>query len=317
MTSSDPIVLKIHTYILKHDPDLVGSLSFPSTMELIRIGKSGSILRLCPLCPRWDALRSEIEFIVAQETHLRKFQNGSDERSAHSTYEFILDGDTCAYRVNHTNGDCETVYWSSGKRVDTIAQCDLTDEQVKGTRVTEFLELCSILSEKWTFVYRKLVDAHRIDNVHALFWEESGKDGNYTTCILRSFAPFTNKIMLSGPGLEDVSGSTYEGANDTITEAYNNTYPNIRCHIESPTGWDSTITRPGKREERILLAEGYVSPENKDATDISLALLITIGTFLVLFSGVCWYKKRDIIDAIMEIHDWWWDKKRRRYVRVS
>lgn len=316
--SSDPIVLKIHTYLMKHDPDLVGAISFPSTMELIRIGRSGSILRSCSWCPRWDELRSEIDFIVAQETHLRDFQNGSDERSAHSTYEFVLGGDACSYRVNHTNDECETIYHSSGKRVDTIAQCNLTNEQVKGIRVREFLELCSVLSEKWAFVYRRLVNAHRIDNVYALFWEESGKDGNYTTCILRSSAPFINKITLSGPGLEDVSGVTDEGANDTVTEAYNNTYPNTRCHIESPTGWDTFIVRPGKREERISLVQGSIDPgnEDKDAADIHVALLSIIGIFLISFSGVCWLKRRDIIDSITEIYEWW-GKKRHHYIRVS
>lgn len=318
LTSSDPIVLKIHTYLMKHDPDLVGSISFPPTMELIRIGGSGSILRSCSWCPRWDELRSEIDFIVAQGAHLRDFQNGSDERSAHSTYEFILGGDTCSYRVNHTNDECETIYHSSGKKVDTIARCNLTNEQVKGIRVREFLELCSVLSEKWTFVYRRLVDAHRIDNVHAFFWEESSKDGNYTTCILRSPAPFINKITLSGPGLEDVSGVTDEGANDTVTEAYNNTYPNIGCHIESPTGWDTFIVRPGKREKKILLVQGSIDPENdnKDAADIRVALLAIIGIFSISFSGVCWFKRRDIIDSIVEIYEWW-GKKRHHYTRVS
>ncbi|AAF99255.1 pr155 [rat cytomegalovirus strain Maastricht] len=318
-TSTDSVVLRIHTYIMKNDFTLIGSISFPSTMELIRIGESGSILRLCSWCPQRDELRSEIDFIVAQEVHLRAFQNGADDRSAHSTYEFILGGDTCSYQVNHTNDECETIYRSSGERIDTRSQCNLTNEQVRGVRVRDFLEVCSVLSEKWIFVYRKLVDAHRINKVYALFWKEFGKDGNYTTCILRSSAPFINRITMSGPGLEDVSGATDEGANDTVTEAYNHTYPNMRCHIESPTGWSAIIVRPSNRKEKISLIQGVIDLENDevDAADIRVPLLSLIGFFLVVFSIICWFKRRDIVDAVVEIYCWWRGNKRGRYIRVS
>lgn len=263
-------------------------------------------------------MHSEIEFIMAQRTHLQSFQNGAIDLSVHITYEFVLNDGECSYQVNHTSDECQTIYRSSGERVDMVGRCNLTNEQIKGVWVREFLELCPVLSEKWTFIYRKLVDMHRIDNVYALFWEESGRDGNYTTCILRSPAPFVNDIALSGPGLRDVFGSTDEGANDTVTEAYNKTHPNIRCHIESPTGWSTVIMRVGERNKKISLAEGLVDPEDDvDAADIRAALLIIVGIFLVIFSVVCWIKRRDIIDSIVEMYDWWWGKKRRRYSRVS
>lgn len=317
-TLSVPVVLKIHIRFMEYDYDPVGQIYLPSTMEVVRIGESGTILQSCQWCPRGSELQPEIEFVLAQHVHLRGLRNGSEERSVHTTYELVLDSDACPYKVYHTNGECEVTYRSSGERVDTVDRCNLTDEEVRGTEIKKFLGSCSALTQKWTSVYQNLVTVHRIENVYALFWEDYVSDGNYTTCVLHSFAPFINIITLSGPGLTDVTGSTERGTYGTVTEAYNLTHPNIRCYIESPTGWDAVITRLGERGQKISLAARSIDRDDDvEAADIRAALLIIVGIFLVIFLCVCWIKRRDIIDSMAEMHEWSRGKKRRQYARLS
>lgn len=312
-----PVVLKIHARILRYDASLVGRFYLPGTMELVQIGESGGILRSCSWCPRGSELQTEIDFILEQRSHLQTLRNESEKQSAHVTYEFSLEEHSCPYKVNHTTDECQIVYESSGKRVDRMGNCNLTDEEVKGAGIEKFLNVCSDLSKKWSSVYQKMQRAHSIDNVYALFWEDSSRDGNYTICTLRSPAPFVNIIELWGPGLKNVSGTTDEAEADTVTEVYNQTHPNTSCRIESPTGWSSVITRIREPDEKIFLGKRSTGPdEDVEAANIGAILVTIIGISVAIFSIACWVKRRDVINSMMEVHDWSRGRGRHRYTRV-
>lgn len=314
-----PIALKIHARLSRCDSNVLGTIYLPHTMSLVQIGDPGTVLRSCPWCPREDGLRPEIEFVLAQRPLLESLRNGSRELSAHITYEFALDGRSCSHTVKHTNDDCEPTYESSGDGADEGGGCDPRLERVGDAGVQNFSRLCSSLSEKWTSVYRKLQDAHQVENVYALFWEGSNNNSsNYTACVLRSPAPFINNITLSGPGLIDVPGPTDEADNGTVSEVHNQTHPNVSCHVRSPTGWSVLITRIREPDEKIFFGKRSSGPDDgTEAADIATVLFIVIGTFLVIFSGVCWAKRRDIIESMVEMHDWSRNRRRRRYARVS
>lgn len=355
---SDPIALRIHAYLRGYDidvesdiefdsysdsyPDIVGTIYFSSTIELIRLGKAGSVLRSCVWCPEDADLEPEIHFVESQAAYLRNLQGKSKDRPAHITYEFVLDGDECPYVVNHTNDECQTLYRSSGERMDAIGKCNLTEDYVEGAPVWHFLESCSNLTQKWVSVYQKLVHIHRIDNVYALFWEDHEKNDTRTTCILRSPAPFINTVTLSGPGLKDVSGSTYEGTDDIITVVYNQTHPGVKCSIDSPTGWTAAIPRVGERDEKISLTTRWSDDGNvdddaddnadyydgddgaddsandgTDAADTRAALLIVAAIGIVILFCICWIKRRDVLGKMVEMCDRSPRKDRHRYTRVS
>lgn len=255
-----PFCITVYSTV-RHPGRRVG-IHLGPTVDVTSLFLNGTVYENCNLCPNGTTLVPEREFTMGQTDHITRVQRLFTNESLGMTYCFYITPINVSWTVAHVIGNCTTFYESVFDKVD--CDCLGNGTLCMGSHYEIILNKSRDIRNRWMPPLQTWREWHTPDTVRAQLSLEGRSYPNQSKslCVVYSRAPFENHVVLSGPGLRPklawTAIDTRYGYGSVI---YNASYPNVSCHITSPTGWSISLTKIRRRlysisELRLLAAYG-------------------------------------------------------------
>lgn len=278
----------------KHLTRRVG-IHLGETVDVTSLFLNGTVYDNCNLCPNATSLVPEREFVMRQSDHIANVQRLFANESLGMTYCFYITPINASWTVSHVIGNCTTFYESVSDEID--CDCLGNGTLCTGNYSEIILNKSYDIWNRWMPPLRTWREWHAPDAVRAqlTILGESYPNQSRSFCVVYSRAPFENHMVLSGPGLLPKLAWTADDARYGYASViYNASYPNVTCHITSPTGWSILLTKRRRRlhsisELRLLAAYGCLpnrTCEEPVVINGSGPLIVLQGVLQIVMFGI-------------------------------